>query len=70
MERDTIIGGIDSTEFSFGSDEVEEIQGLIEHIIYKNEDNGYTVLTLMAQGREVACVGMLPAISEGEYVRG
>lgn len=69
MERDTIIGGIDSTDFSFGSDEVEEIQGLIEHIIYKNEDNGYTVLTLMAQGREVACVGMLPAISEGEYVR-
>lgn len=48
---------------------VEEIQGLIEHIIYQNENNGYTVLNLMAQGKEIACVGMLPAISEGEYIK-
>lgn len=68
-EHDTIIKAIDSTVFSFGSDDVEEIQGLIEHIIYKNDSNGYTVLTLMAQGSELACVGMLPAISEGEYIR-
>lgn len=48
---------------------MEEIQGLIEHIIFQNETNGYTVLNLMAQGREIACVGMLPAISEGEYIK-
>lgn len=48
---------------------MEEIQGLIEHIIYKNDNNGYTVLSMMAQGKEVSCVGMLPGVSEGEYIR-
>lgn len=51
------------------SETVEEIQGLIEHIIYKNDNNGYTVLSMMAQGKEVSCVGMLPGVSEGEYIR-
>lgn len=51
------------------SEVVEEIQGLIEHIIYKNDSNGYTVLSLMSQGRELSCVGMMPGVSEGEYIR-
>lgn len=48
---------------------MEQIQGIIEHIVYHNEDNGYTVLNLMCQGDEVVCVGSLPVISEGEYIR-
>lgn len=48
---------------------MEEIQGYIEHIIYKNPDNGYTVLNLMCQGKEQPCVGMMPAVSEGEYIK-
>ena len=48
---------------------MEQLCGFVEHIIYRNESNGYTVLNLMSQGEEVACVGILPAVTEGEYIR-
>ena len=48
---------------------MEQLCGFVEHIVYRNEDNGYTVLNLMSQGEEVACVGILPAVTEGEYIR-
>ena len=48
---------------------MEQIQGLIEHIVYHNEENGYTVLNLMCQGDEVVCVGSMPVVSEGEYIK-
>ncbi len=48
---------------------MESIQGLVEHIVYRNEDNGYTVFSLMCQGEEIACVGMVSALDEGEYLR-
>ncbi len=44
------------------------VEGYIEHIIYRNEDNGYTVLNLSVQGEDVTCVGNIPLLSEGEYV--
>jgi len=46
-----------------------QLCGFVEHIIYRNEENGYTVMNLMSQGEEVACVGILPVITEGEYIR-
>ena len=48
---------------------MEQIQGLIEHIVYHNDDNGYTVMNLMCQGDEIVCVGNMPVISEGEYIK-
>ena len=48
---------------------MEQLQGLVEHIVYHNDDNGYTVLNLMCQGSEVVCVGTMPVISEGEYIK-
>lgn len=45
---------------------METIKGYIEHIIYRNEANGYTVLSLMADGEEVTCVGMFHGADEGE----
>lgn len=44
------------------------IEGYIEHIVYRNEENGYTVLNLSADGEDVTCVGNIPLLSEGEYV--
>jgi exodeoxyribonuclease V alpha subunit len=44
------------------------VEGYIEHIIYRNEDNGYTVLNLSVDGEDVTCVGSIPLLSEGEYV--
>ena len=39
---------IDDSQASevFG-DSVHEIEGFVEHIIYRNEDNGYTVFSTM-----------------------
>ncbi len=45
------------------------IHGLIDHIIYHNEANGYTVLSLMHAGDEVVCTGTMPVVNEGEYIR-
>ena len=46
-----------------------EIKGYITHIVYRNDENGYTVFSLEgADGEETTCVGFFPFISEGEYV--
>ena len=45
---------------------LETIKGYVEHIIYRNEANGYTVLVLTAEGEEVTCVGMFRGVDEGE----
>lgn len=60
----------------------EKIEGYVEHIVYRNEENGYTVMIL--NGRqvleeeaakksrlnedEITCVGIFPGVHEGEYL--
>lgn len=60
----------------------EKIEGYVEHIVYRNEENGYTVLTLNGRqvlsqeaeqrvglkDEEITCVGVFPGIHEGEYL--
>lgn len=46
----------------------EILEGYIEHIIYRNDENGYTVLNLQADQEEITCVGSFPFISEGELI--
>ena len=45
---------------------MEEITGYVENIIYRNSDNGYTVLELVSQDELVTCVGLFPVVGEGE----
>ena len=45
------------------------IDGIVEHIIYRNEDNGYTVFELMTEGEELTAVGFFQFLNEGESVR-
>lgn len=46
---------------------METITGFVEHIVYRNEENGYTVLNLASNEEdEVTCVGVFQMISEGE----
>lgn len=40
----------------------------MEHIVFRNEENGYTVLNLTAESGEVTCVGNFQAVHEGEYL--
>ena len=51
---------------------MEEKKGYVEHIIYRNQENGYTVFEFVSQeeGEEYldTCVGTFPFINEGEYL--
>ena len=44
------------------------VEGCVEKIVFRNEDNGYTVLTLVEDGEEITCVGTFQYIGEGESV--
>ena len=48
---------------------MESIQGLVEHIVYHNDTNGYTVFSMMCQGEEIVCVGTATSLDEGEYLK-
>lgn len=47
---------------------MEKITGFVDHIIFRNADNGYTVLVLIADEEEITCVGIFSAITEGENI--
>ena len=45
---------------------MEEVKGYVDHIIFRNPDNGYTVFQLNNDDGEVTCVGNIHFIEEGE----
>lgn len=47
---------------------METIQGYVDHIIYRNTENGYTVLVLVCEEEELTCVGIFSDIVEGENI--
>lgn len=47
---------------------METINGYVEHIIFQNSENGYTVMNLMAEGEEITCVGACKGLSQGETI--
>ncbi|MCH5341215.1 MAG: ATP-dependent RecD-like DNA helicase [Acetatifactor sp.] len=47
---------------------METISGYVEHIIFQNTENGYTVMTLVSQGEELTCVGICRGLSQGENI--
>lgn len=47
---------------------MEVITGYVEHIVYRNNENGYTVFHLENDDGEVTCVGNFNLISEGEFL--
>ena len=51
------------------SGELKQIEGIIEKITYKNEQNGYTVCTLKSGREHITVVGIIPFISIGDNVK-
>ncbi len=47
---------------------MEIVKGYVDHIVFRNEDNGYTVFHLTNEDGELTCVGTFPYISEGEML--
>jgi exodeoxyribonuclease V alpha subunit len=50
------------------ANEQETVNGYVDHIIFRNDDNGYTVLVLIVDEEELTCVGVFSDISEGENI--
>ena len=48
----------------------ESVTGYIDHIIFRNEDNGYTVMVLkgVSEEDELTCVGSFPVVTQGASV--
>ena len=44
------------------------IEGVVEDIVFRNEDNGYTVINIDKAGELITAVGKFPSINEGESV--
>ena len=47
---------------------METINGYVEHIVFQNKENGYTVMNLVREGEEITCVGMCKGLSQGENI--
>ena len=48
---------------------MEQIKGFVDHIIFQNADNGYTVLELSGEDGENILVGMMKGITQGETIQ-
>lgn len=47
---------------------MEHLEGYVDHIRFRNEGNGYTVLSLDIENDEETVVGLFPFLNEGEYI--
>ncbi|MBQ9910598.1 MAG: ATP-dependent RecD-like DNA helicase [Lachnospiraceae bacterium] len=48
---------------------MEILEGYVSRVSYRNEENGYTVLTLTKEDGETVLTGIFPSVGEGEYIR-
>lgn len=55
-------------QFGNGICIMESVSGYVEHIIFQNSENGYTVLSLSVEGEEVTCVGNCKGLTQGETI--
>ena len=47
---------------------MEKVTGYIDSFIFRNEENGYCVLSLVTDDGELTCVGTLQGVTEGMNV--
>ncbi len=53
-----------------GKEDLTEIEGTVEHIVFQNDSNGYTVCELEASdGDYITLVGNMPFLSVGESIK-
>ena len=49
---------------------MEQLEGYVEKIVFRNAENGYTVFSLATEDSDSqTCVGSFPFINEGEYLK-
>ena len=47
---------------------MDTLKGFVEHIIYKNPQNGYGVINLVVEEMEITCTGIFMHLDEGECI--
>lgn len=47
---------------------MEKLQGMVSDIVFKNEENGYTIASLANENDEITIVGCMPTLSVGETI--
>lgn len=47
---------------------MEKLEGMISEIVFKNEDNGYTIAHLVNEKDEIVIVGCMPTLATGESI--
>ena len=45
------------------------LDGIVEDIIYANQENGYTVCVINCGNEPITLVGIMPCLAEGETIR-
>lgn len=48
--------------------EKETINGFVEKVVYRNNENGYTVINISVEGDDVVCTGYFSDITEGDQI--
>ncbi len=48
--------------------EKETINGFVEKVVYRNTENGYTVVNISVEGDDVVCTGYFSDIAEGDQI--
>ena len=44
------------------------MEGYVEHIIFRNAENGYTVFELVNGEEEITCTGVFGYLNEGDFI--
>ncbi len=47
---------------------MERVEGIVEDIVYRNEENGYTVLTVATEEEDMTLVGLMFGVTVGEHI--
>ena len=54
---------------NFTNETVLELTGQVEAVVYRNDDNGYTVIELAGEEKAITATGVMPMIHVGETVK-
>ena len=46
----------------------EQLEAIVEETVFRNEENGYSVIEVRAGRGSITAVGILPALAAGEQV--
>lgn len=66
--NENVLRGQAIKQSPFLEETMEIITGYVEHIVYRNTENGYTVLNLVNEGEEITCTGIFHIVNEGEML--